>query len=45
MKHLVHLDYITAEEVCQEGDVHVCAHLEDFLNKILSLCLRYSDFL
>ena len=33
MKHLVHLDYITAKTVCQEGDVHVRAHLESFLRE------------
>ena len=33
MKHLVHLDYITVEGVCQEGDVHVWVRLESFLRK------------
>ena len=40
MKHLVHLDYITEEGVCQEGDVHVRAHLERFFEEVMYLCLR-----
>ena len=33
MKHLVHLDYITEEGVCQEGDVHVWVRLESFFEE------------
>ncbi len=45
MKHLVHLDYTTVKTVCQEGDVHVRAHLKKFWEEISSLCLRRCKFL
>ena len=40
MKHLVHLDYITAKTVCQGGDVHVWVRLESFLNIYLKTVMK-----
>ena len=44
MKHLEHLDYIIVKVVCQEGDVHMRAHLESFFEEVMYLCLRQYKF-
>ena len=44
MKHLVHLDYITEEGVCQEGNVHVWVRIESFFEEVMYLCLRQYNF-